>query len=377
MKNSIFLTITFLLTCIYSFAQVKDNEGNTYPTEKIFGNIWMLENLNTSKFNNGDKILEVKNLSEWQNAVSKKIPAYYVDPNNPQLGKIYNGYAVTDKRGIAPLGMTISNSVNITLPENISEDVFLGKFLSSSGYDKSCFKSKSFFISPKHSYTDYQDTTVKWLEPTLSYMEGHGIWWSISDYNQNYDKYFCLSRCTGHDGQIYMGYEDVYTKDSTFWLGWGFYVRCLKLHSKYPPFRNLTEAYTKKNEPIDIIIYGGIDNDGNLSDSIFNLKRLQRLELYNCNIDILSDKFDSFTELTYLDLSSNEMKILPSSIGQLNKLEYLNLEYCFKLKVDFNILKQLTNCKYMKIPGDYQNNAHFEEQVAELKKILKNCIIEY
>lgn len=383
MKNSIFFTITFLITGVYSFAQVKDNEGNTYPTEKIFGNIWMLENLNTSKFNNGDKILEVKNLSDWQNAVSKKIPAFYVDPNNPQLGKIYNGYAVTDKRGIAPLGMIIPNSgafdwftLNssyITLPKNISKDIFLGKFLSSKGFDKDCFSSKSYYVAPKRSYTDYEDTTIKWVEPSLNYMEGHGIWWSIN-YDQNSEKYFCGSRCTGMDGEVFLGYEDLFTKDSTNWLGWGFYVRCVKPNSIYPAFSNLTEAYRYKTEPINFILH---NEAFKLSDSIFNLKKIQRLQLLSCNIEILPDKFDSFTELTYLDLSGNEIKSLPSSIGKLKKLEYLNLEYCFALKVDFNILKQLINCKYMKIPCDYQNKAHFEEQVAELKKILKNCVIEY
>jgi hypothetical protein len=54
-----------------------------------------------------------------------------------------------------------------------------------------------------------------------------------------------------------------------------------------------------------------------------------------------------------------------------------HLPYCSDLKIDFKILQQLTNCKYMKIPKDYQNETYFNEQVTQLKKMLPNCKIEY
>ena len=60
MKNKVLIGILLCIVVNKSiYAQVKDVEGNEYPTLNIFGNIWMTENLKTSKFNNGDDILVV------------------------------------------------------------------------------------------------------------------------------------------------------------------------------------------------------------------------------------------------------------------------------------------------------------------------------
>jgi len=94
---------------------------------KIGNQIWMNKNLDIVTFRNGDKIPEAKTEKEWRNARDKKQPAwcYYVDdtpgffkdvlkqgkidPNLNQKGwgKLYNLYAVIDKRGLAPIGWRI------------------------------------------------------------------------------------------------------------------------------------------------------------------------------------------------------------------------------------------------------------------------------
>jgi uncharacterized protein (TIGR02145 family) len=69
---------------------------------------WQIENLNVTTFRNGDKILEAKTEQEWILACENEIPAwcyYDNDPTNGAVyGKLYNWYAVVDKRGLAPIG---------------------------------------------------------------------------------------------------------------------------------------------------------------------------------------------------------------------------------------------------------------------------------
>jgi uncharacterized protein (TIGR02145 family) len=98
----------------------------------------MAENLNTDHFKNGDKILEVKSLEEWEMANNEKRPAwcyYNFDTiNSKTYGKIYNWYAVNDPRSLAPDGWkipsiedwrTLEKSVNTKYPYNTSTEILL------------------------------------------------------------------------------------------------------------------------------------------------------------------------------------------------------------------------------------------------------------
>jgi uncharacterized protein (TIGR02145 family) len=84
--------------------------SNKYATVQIGKQTWMQENLDTEFFRNGDRIPQAKNLTQWQRATSKHKPVWcYKDykKKNDKYGKLYNYYAVTDKRGLAPKGWHI------------------------------------------------------------------------------------------------------------------------------------------------------------------------------------------------------------------------------------------------------------------------------
>ncbi len=70
--------------------------------------IWTVENLNTSTFRNGDSIPQALSDSDWAKAARNHKPAWCYYMGNPVNGKIYgrlyNWYAVNDKRGLAPKG---------------------------------------------------------------------------------------------------------------------------------------------------------------------------------------------------------------------------------------------------------------------------------
>lgn len=78
---------------------------------KIGDQVWMAENLNVEKFQNGDLIPEAKSDEEWENAAKEKKAVWCYYNNNPQnaklYGKMYNWYAVHDPRGLAPKGWKV------------------------------------------------------------------------------------------------------------------------------------------------------------------------------------------------------------------------------------------------------------------------------
>ena len=79
-----------------------------YKTVVIGNQEWMAENLDTDHFRNGDPIPEVTSENKWKKSHKKKRPACCYFGNEPKIGKeygrLYNWYAVTDKRNIAPMG---------------------------------------------------------------------------------------------------------------------------------------------------------------------------------------------------------------------------------------------------------------------------------
>lgn len=82
-------------------------------TIKIQNQVWTTINLDVSFFQNGDPIMEAKTPEEWNEASEKRIPAWCILDNDAdnavKFGKLYNFYAVSDERGLAPNGYVIPN----------------------------------------------------------------------------------------------------------------------------------------------------------------------------------------------------------------------------------------------------------------------------
>ncbi len=103
MKKSKLLTATFILLLI-----VATSFSQSEKTVTIGNQDWMRENLNVGTFRNGDAIPEAKTAQEWEDAGEKGKPAWCYYENDPangkKFGKLYNWYAVSDSRNIAPEG---------------------------------------------------------------------------------------------------------------------------------------------------------------------------------------------------------------------------------------------------------------------------------
>ena len=88
---------------------VKDIDNNIYQTVTIGTQVWMTENLRTTRYRNGDLILNVSNDIDWREQKTGAYCNYNNDDKNVlKHGRLYNGYAVRDSRNIAPEGWHVN-----------------------------------------------------------------------------------------------------------------------------------------------------------------------------------------------------------------------------------------------------------------------------
>jgi uncharacterized protein (TIGR02145 family) len=91
-----------------SLETVKDADGNLYHTVKIGKQIWTVEDLKTTRFNDGTPIPNVTEAEEWKSLTT---PGYCYYENNPENGKkygiLYNWYAASSDK-IAPKGWRVA-----------------------------------------------------------------------------------------------------------------------------------------------------------------------------------------------------------------------------------------------------------------------------
>lgn len=98
---------------------VSDIDGNSYSVITIGKQIWMGENLKTSKYQNGDLIPEIQSANSW---ISLKTGAlvYYDNNsnNNTQYGKLYNWFVANDPRKACPVNWRVPTSADWTILSN-------------------------------------------------------------------------------------------------------------------------------------------------------------------------------------------------------------------------------------------------------------------
>jgi len=97
-----------------TYGTVSDIVGNDYKTIQIGSQVWMAENLKTTKYRNGDLIgtTTPATLDISAEATPKYQWAYDGDESNVAFyGRLYTWYAVTDIRNICPTGWHIPSDV--------------------------------------------------------------------------------------------------------------------------------------------------------------------------------------------------------------------------------------------------------------------------
>ena len=119
-----------------STTNVTDIDGNIYHTIKIGTQTWMVENLKTTKYRNGDLIPNVTD-NTWSKLNSGAYCVYNNSSTNDLMyGKLYNFYAVSDIRNIAPKGWHVPSDAEFTILLNyvsfyIGNSISIAKSLAS------------------------------------------------------------------------------------------------------------------------------------------------------------------------------------------------------------------------------------------------------
>lgn len=88
---------------------VTDIDGNVYQTVKVGNQIWMAENLKVCRYRNGDSISNIVSPTEWLELSTGGYCNYDNNiSNGDKYGRLYNFFAVLDKRNIAPKGWHVA-----------------------------------------------------------------------------------------------------------------------------------------------------------------------------------------------------------------------------------------------------------------------------
>ena len=175
---------------------------------------WDKCNLNVTTYRNGDPIPEVTDPAVWATLTTGAWCHYNNDPlNEPIYGKLYNWYAVSDPRGLAPLGKSVPTDGEWT-----TLTTFLGGESVAGGKMKET--GLCHWLSPNTDATNTSGWTG--LPVGFRYFYGPftgigfgGIWWSLSEVN-TFDAW---SRDLGYN----TGSVNRTNSDKRF----GFSVRCL------------------------------------------------------------------------------------------------------------------------------------------------------
>ncbi|HRZ97009.1 MAG TPA: fibrobacter succinogenes major paralogous domain-containing protein [Paludibacter sp.] len=97
---------------------IVDYDGNVYHTVTIGTQTWLIENLKTTHYRNGDLITNITANGSWSDATAGAWCDF--DNNNANgitYGHLYNGYAVLDTRKIAPEGWHVATDAELTTLE--------------------------------------------------------------------------------------------------------------------------------------------------------------------------------------------------------------------------------------------------------------------
>jgi len=186
------------------------------PNEiKVGRKIWSTVNLNLDTFRNGDKIFQANSSEEWVQLFEKRKPAYcyynFDESNGAIYGKLYNWYAVIDRRGLAPHGWRVADTKDWEqLTRNHGDTYTAGlklKSISRWSEEGNGTNETGFNALPGGAVKKNGET---WR------IEQEANFWSSSNYHPLYAQYFYLK-----------AYQDHFIKSITE-LDEGYSVRCVK-----------------------------------------------------------------------------------------------------------------------------------------------------
>ncbi|MGE5670835.1 MAG: FISUMP domain-containing protein [Fibrobacterota bacterium] len=230
-------TMGIEIKMIASAGTVMDWDGNVYQTVRIGNQEWTVENLRTTKYNDGLPIQKVTNNSEWYNIWwrSYTTPAYcyYNNTTNAdsikKFGALYNGFVVDTKK-LAPEGWHV--------PSDAEWDT-LQNYLIAKGYNWDGTTAGNKGAKSLAAKTDWNtDSTTGTIGCGLSKNNNSGFSALPSGYRHYANKFEgqgCIisfwsatnkSSMSAWCRTLYSDHVDLYRSESSFWSG--FSVRLVR-----------------------------------------------------------------------------------------------------------------------------------------------------
>jgi uncharacterized protein (TIGR02145 family) len=182
--------------------------------------IWMPKNLDVETFRNGDRIPQVTSDEEWEKYGKLGEPAWCYYENKKfygdSYGKLYNWYAVTDSRGLAPEGWVVPRDTDWKkLIDYLGGDSVAGnKLKSTSGWEPNENGNDESGFSALPGGMRYGLKAGEEEQCHFWYKGDEGRWWSTegSSLYQEDACAFLVNECVIGEGLKACGYS----------------VRCLK-----------------------------------------------------------------------------------------------------------------------------------------------------
>jgi uncharacterized protein (TIGR02145 family) len=214
------IVLFFLFPTFISNAQESFFKGNNNyvappppsfeaPTAVIGTQQWMSKNLEVVTYRNGDIIPQVTDRADWGNLRTGAWCYYDNDPANGAIyGKLYNWYAVTDPRGLAPQGWHISTGAEwTTLKTFLGGDAAANNKMMTTGSPWNPINSNA----TNESGFSGLPGGVRDSDGSRDYrIGGWGYWWTADD------GYRSISSVEG------------FYSTSSIYRGYGFSVRCVR-----------------------------------------------------------------------------------------------------------------------------------------------------
>jgi uncharacterized protein (TIGR02145 family) len=184
------ITTTYGSEVSFTPGTVTDIDGNVYHYIVIGTQTWMVENLKTTKYRNGDAISNIT--SSWTSLVTGAYSWYSNDAATYKAayGALYNWYAVADTRGIAPAGWHVPTDAEWkTLTDYLGGSSVAGGKLKEAG--TSHWITPNTGASNSSGFTALPGGNRYYIDGTFRNVGSNGNWWCItaSDATNAWNRY--------------------------------------------------------------------------------------------------------------------------------------------------------------------------------------------
>jgi len=208
------LSLLAIAGCKKSNDDIADGDGNVYTSIVIGTQEWLLENLKTTKLNDGTAIHHVPGISEWAAATNASYCWYNNDvANKEDYGALYNWKTVSSGK-LCPKGWRVPGDEDWTVLINyLGGEEGAAYKIKETGTDhwlgtNALVTNSSGFTALPGGYRDYSGQFDR--------QGSIGYWWTSTE--ENPGNAWCRS--------VFENYDEVYGSWTN--KNFGYSVRCIK-----------------------------------------------------------------------------------------------------------------------------------------------------